>query len=314
MEQIMQMCLEFLRLLESIRFPALDGFMVTITELGGEAAFLAIAIIMFWCVDKLQGYYILSVGFVGTLTNQFLKILLRVPRPWVLDPTLKPLEQSIPEATGFSFPSGHTQSAVGNFGGIALVTKNKIVKAVCLFLAIVVPFSRMYVGVHTPLDVIVSVVIAVALLFILRPLIFKHDGKLIPYILLIMTAFNIAYMLYVMLFPFPADIDPERLESARESAFTLLGALSGFFVVYFVDKKWLHFPVKAVWWAQIIKCVVGLVLVLAVKSGLSAPLAALLTEYPGRTVRYFLVAIVAGIVWPMTFKWFAKLGKKAGDE
>ena len=85
----------------------------------------------------------------------------------------------------------------------------------------------------------------------------------------------------------------------------------GFLIVYFVDEKWLKFPVKAVWWVQIIKAVVGLAIVLAVKEGLSSPLKNLLGEFPGRMVRYFLIVIVAGILWPLSFRLFSKIGKKA---
>ena len=49
---------------------------------------------------------------------------------------------------------------------------------------------------------------------------------------------------------------------------------------------------------------------LVVKSGLKAPLNALFGELVGRSARYFLIVAVAGILWPLTFRWFAKLGKK----
>ena len=64
--------MEFLYLLEKIRFPLLDRLMLLITELGTETAFLAVAIIIFWCVNKRYGYYILSVGCIGTIANQFM--------------------------------------------------------------------------------------------------------------------------------------------------------------------------------------------------------------------------------------------------
>ena len=77
-----------------------------------------------------------------------------------------------------------------------------------------------------------------------------------------------------------------------------------------MHENWLHYPTKAVWWAQIIKIAIGLGIVLAVKSGLKAPVEGLLGNLIGRAVRYFLIVIVAGVIWPLTFRWFAKLGKK----
>ena len=98
---------------ESIRLPALDAFMSLVTRLGEETFFMAAALFVFWCRDKRRGYYLLSVGFVGTLVNQWLKIVCRVPRPWVRDPNFTIVESAKEAAGGYSFPSGHTQSAAG---------------------------------------------------------------------------------------------------------------------------------------------------------------------------------------------------------
>lgn len=302
--------MDFLRFLESIRIPGLNEFMLGITYFGDEIAFLVAALVMFWCVDKRKGYYILAVGFLGTITSQFMKLWYRIPRPWVQDPDFTILEQAREGAGGYSFPSGHSQCSVGTFGGIAAVTKNKAVRIACIAICILVPFSRMYIGVHTPADVLVGSLIGIVLICLMKPLVFSKDGKYIPWLLGVMTAAAVAYLCFVSFYPFPADIDSHNMLSGTKNAYTLLGALLGFLVVYFVDEKWLHFPVKAVWWAQVCKVAVGLVLVLAVKEGLSSPLKLLLGEYPGRLLRYFLIVIVAGIVWPLTFQWFASLGKK----
>ena len=64
--------MQFLYLLERIRAPWLDTVMSLITHLGSETLFMVIAITVFWCVNKRHGYYLLSVGFVGTLFNQAL--------------------------------------------------------------------------------------------------------------------------------------------------------------------------------------------------------------------------------------------------
>ena len=302
--------MQFLRLLEGIRMPVLNELMLAITQLGEETAFLVVALILFWCVDKRRGYYVLSVGFIGTLANQFLKLWFRIPRPWVLDEKFTILEQAREAASGYSFPSGHTQSTVGTFGAIAYTTKNRVLRGVCIAIALLVPFSRMYIGVHTPLDVFAAAAMAVALIVILQPLVLGHDGKYIPVLLGIMTVLAVAYLCFVELFPFPADIDQHNLASGIKNAYTLLGALLGLVVVYAVDEKWLHFQTKAVWWAQVLKVLGGLALVLVIKSGMKEPLNAMLGESAGRAVRYFLIVIAAGILWPLTFRWFAKLGNK----
>lgn len=302
--------MDFLYVLEKIRIPVVNEFMLAVTYLGDEIAFLVVALIMIWCADKRTGYYVLSVGFLGTIANQFMKLWFRVPRPWVLDENFTILEQAREGASGYSFPSGHTQSSVGTFGAIAYTTKNKILRWLCIAVVVLVPFSRMYIGVHTPLDVGVAAIMAAVLIFALKPVILGKNNRVFPIFLGIMVAVSVAFLCFVELYPFPADIDPHNMVSGLKNAYTLLGSLLGLVAVYIVDEKWLHFPTKAVWWAQGIKVVLGLGLVMAVKSGMKVPLEAAFGELIGRAVRYFLIVIVAGMVWPLTFKWFAKLGNK----
>jgi hypothetical protein len=150
----------FLYMLENIRVPVLNEFMLAVTYLGDEIAFLVTALILIWCADKRTGYYVLSVGFLGTIANQFMKLWFRIPRPWVFDENFTILEQAREGASGYSFPSGHTQSSVGTFGAIAYTTKYKVLRWLCIAAVILVPFSRMYIGVHTPLDVGVAALMA----------------------------------------------------------------------------------------------------------------------------------------------------------
>ena len=300
----------FLYWLESLRIPVLNEFMLAVTYWGDEIAFLVVALILIWCADKRTGYYVLSVGFLGTIANQFMKLWFRIPRPWVLDPQFTILEQAREGASGYSFPSGHTQSSVGTFGAIAYITKNRVLRWICIAAVILVPFSRMYVGVHTPLDVGVAAIMAGALIFGLKPVILSKDHRVFPVFLGIMVAVSVGFLCFVELYPFPADIDPHNMASGLKNAYTLLGSLLGLVIVYIVDEKWLHFPTKAIWWAQIIKVAVGLGLVLAVKSGLKTPLEAVFGALVGRAVRYFLIVVTAGIVWPLSFRWFTKIGTK----
>ena len=148
--------MELLYALESIRTPFLDKLMGLITNLGGEAVFIVAAIVVFWCLSKSCGYYMMTVGFAGTIINQFLKLWFRIPRPWVKDPNFTIVESARAEATGYSFPSGHTQNAFAVFGSPARFFKNTALRIIFIFLIALTAFSRMYVGVHTPLDVGVS--------------------------------------------------------------------------------------------------------------------------------------------------------------
>lgn len=303
--------MELLYFLEGIRIPVLNELMLAITYLGDEMAFLAVALVFFWCVDKRRGYYIMAVGFFGTVANQFLKLACRIPRPWVLDKDFTILEPAREAATGYSFPSGHSQNAVGVFGGIARTTKRPWVRYLCLAVAVLVPISRMYVGVHTPYDVSVAAIMAVCLIFLLEKVVFSHNGRWIPRMFAVAAALALGLLVYVEAWPFPEDVDPENLASGVKNAYTLLGALLGIIVVYFVDERVLHFPTEACWWAQILKVLGGLVLVLAVLEGSKSGLNGLFGGHMiARAVRYFLTVVVAGCLWPMSFPFFARLGKE----
>ena len=302
--------MEFLYVLEGLRTPWLDAIVAALTHLGGETVFLVAALAVFWCVDKRQGYYLLSVGFLSTLVNQFLKITCRIPRPWVRDPEFTIVEAARAEATGYSFPSGHSTSSVGTFGVLATETRNIWVRVIAAALCVLIPLTRLYLGVHTPADVLVGSAIPLFFIIVLRPILYREEGKHLPKLLGVMLALSAAFVAYMELFPFPADVDADNLYSATKNSYTLLGALAGMIVVYAVDKK-RDFQVDAIWYAQLLKTILGLLLVLAVKEGLKVPLEALFGGHLiARAVRYCAVVLTAGILWPMTFPRFAKLGRK----
>lgn len=302
--------MEALYFFEQLRMPVLNEIMLLITRFGEETAFLVTALIIFWCVDKQKGYFIMSVGFIGTMASSFLKLLCRVPRPWVLDENFTILEQAREAATGYSFPSGHSQTAVGTFGSLACVTKKKWLKTVSVAIAILVPVSRMYVGVHTLWDVLAGSVLSLVLILVLWPLMMKKGSKAMPYLLTIMLFMALGFLLYVELYRFPADMDPHNLSSGVKNAYTMIGCLTGVAVVYLAERAHVNFTTEAIWWAQILKVLIGLALVLLVKEGLRTPLEVLLGGHmAARAVRYFLIVITAGLLWPMTFRWFSKLGE-----
>lgn len=302
----------FLRLLESLRTGLGDFFFSAITYLGDEIFFLIIAIVFFWCINKREGYYILMTGVVGSVINQWLKIVCRVPRPYHLDTTFNPVGGATGRAGGYSFPSGHTQNVAGTFGCIGRFNKQRWLKIVCVVVIALVSFSRMYLGVHTPLDVGVSLVIAAALVFSFH-FIFRTEEacqKYITYAIAGSVLLSIGFILYVFLIPesgFTTPEDIENLGSARENAATLIGCLVGLFVVYPLDKYVIKFETEGRWYSQVIKLAIGLGVDLVIKILLKQPLVLLFGTYPGRAVRYFLIVVFSGAVWPLTFKYFKNL-------
>ena len=286
--------------------------MSAMTQLGGEVIFIVAAVVVFWCVSKWEGYYLMTIAFCGTVLNQFLKLICRVPRPWVRDPNFTIVESARAEATGYSFPSGHTQNAIGLFGGMARWGGRRWVRLGLTALALIIAFSRMYLGVHTPADVGVSLVLAAALVLGLYPLMRRAQEKprYMGYVLAAMLVVSGAFVVSVETCGFPADMDAENLASGIGNAWKMLGAVAGMTLAWLLDRRYIHFETQAVWWVQVIKVAVGMALLLAIKSGLKAPLLALLGhEGLAGGVRYFLLVLVAGAIWPLVFRPMSKWGK-----
>ena len=302
-----------LYVLESIRTPVGDVFFSLITHLGEETLFILAGLLFFWCINKMEGYYILSVGLMGTVINQFLKMLFRVPRPWVKDPEFTIVESARAEATGWSFPSGHTQSAVGIFASIARWHRQKVIRIICIVLCVLVPLSRMYLGVHTPADVGVSIIVALILVFGICPVIRKGVEKpaAMRALMAVMAVIAAAFIVFTKVYRFPADVDMENLTHGIKNAHTMLGCILGLWLTYEIESRYIKFETKAVWWVQVLKLAIGFGLLLAIKGGAKAPLHALIgNTYIADGVRYFLMTAFAGCVWPLTFPLFAKLQKK----
>lgn len=303
--------MEFLEFLAQFRNPVLDAFMLFVTRFGEETVFMLLSMFVLWCVDKYEGYYILFVGFLGTQINQLLKVTFRVDRPWVKNPNFKAVEKAIPEATGYSFPSGHTQSSVGTFLSLARWNNKLWLRIIAVALCVLVPFSRMYLGVHTLADVSVSLVIAVLLVFALYPIIkkFGQNPKGMRILFAVMLLWSIGQVLFMELYPFPTTADTEQLFSGLKNAYKMLGAVMGVMVAFELDIRYVKFETRAVWWAQIIKLVFGIAFTLLLKV-VCYEIFDFISSAASRAFSYFFMVIFAGGIWPMTFKYFAKLGCK----
>ena len=299
--------MQLLYMLESIRNPVLDVFFSIVTEFGGEAIFIGVAIVLFWCLDKKAGYYMLTTGFAGMIVSQFMKICCRIPRPWVKNPNFTIVESARAAATGYSFPSGHTQNAFTVLGTPARWWNNKKLRIFCIVMIVLVGLSRMYLGVHTPYDVGFSAVMGTIMVFVFYPMFRDMDEKpgRVYALYAAFIASSAAFVASRYLAEFPADLDMENYESALKHSWEIFACAIGLLLVYHFDRTKLHWPTAAPLKAQIIKVVVGGGIALGLKSGLKAPLLALLNGHASaHAIRYFVMILFAGIIWPMTFKWF----------
>ena len=90
-----------------------------------------------------------------------------------------------------------------------------------------------------------------------------------------MSACALAFVLYVELTPLSRGYGSQKSGRGRKNAYSLLGALLGMILAYLLDERTIHFPVQALWWAQILKVIVGLGLTMVLRAVLKAPLLAL---------------------------------------
>ena len=305
--------------LEAIRTPLLDKLMSVITVLGQEMAFIVVGLILIWCFDKRFGYRFLFMYMLGTAVNQALKAVFMIPRPWAIDPKLTIVESARDGATGFSFPSGHTQSGVLMYGGVAARIKKGWAETAAAILALLIGFSRMYLGVHTLLDVVVAFIMGIIILLVCMRPNSRFGEKRGPYLAAvgIVLLISVGIVFYITKVCASAEIPYYTAEESKElvglclkDAWVLVGTCAGLFFGYAVETRFINYDTKAVWWVQIIKAVLGLAIIIGLRMALK-PVLAMISDSPAMdAVRYFIMSFVGLAVYPLLFKPLSKLGRK----
>lgn len=189
----------------------LNNFFNTITEFGNGIIFYAALAGIYWAVSKKTGIYLLFNLMIGNLVNGFLKLTACVYRPWVRDVRVQPVPAAKATATGYSFPSGHTAQAMSLWGGLA-VSYRKRAKAIMwasIAILLLICFSRNYLGVHTPQDVIVSFCFGLIILFIMAKVLkWVEKAKNNDIILtVVVSILSILTVVYVSVKSYPIDYD-----------------------------------------------------------------------------------------------------------
>lgn len=157
------MQLEFLAWLQTWRFSVLDYIFLVFTLLGVEYFYLLVVSIMYWCINRKASFRIGCIFILSMFINDTLKNLFHSPRP--AGPGLQPLFGWT--AGGYSFPSGHAQGAATFWGALARISGRKPLIWVAAVMIFLVSFSRLYLGVHYPVDVVVGIVIGLAAAWLL---------------------------------------------------------------------------------------------------------------------------------------------------
>lgn len=289
--------MDFLRLLEGIRNPVLDSFFQWITYFGQEICILAVICLFYWCLDKNFAYRLGFIYFSAGLCIQTLKITFRIPRPWILDPEFHPVASAVPAATGYSFPSGHTQGGTCLFVPLALRSRKFWQKCLCILMFLAIGFSRMYLGVHTPKDVLTAM--AVSLFF--TAIIWKFGDslleenrytKMISVILLILSFLTAFYALLL----FRQNIIEVKYAADCCKA---SGAGLGFAAGFYLERTYLNFCSRCRNVSHLLqRMTVGLLLTLVLKLTLKFFLGDTLFM---ELLQYFFVVLFVMYGYPFLF-------------
>jgi len=155
--------------------------------------------------------------------------------------------------------------------------------------------------------------IALALIAFMYPMIRRgiDDPRVMRSVFSMMALLSLALLLYARFYPFPADADAENITHGLSNACKMLGCTIGLALTYELDRKYIRFDTRAPFIAQAVKLIAGFALLMAIKSGLKAPLQTLFGANIGDFLRYFLMVSFAGCVWPLSFPYICRMtGKK----
>ena len=197
---------DFLLFLQNYRIGSLecfDKFFLSITIFGEFWLPTLICAIAYWCIDFRAGVYLFTLEAFNTILAHLFKMIACVYRPWVLNSNIHPSELAVPFAKGYSFPSGHSAMSSSVLGGVAfLQRKNKIICALLIGLILLIGFSRLWLGVHTPQDVIVGLSIGFILVFAVNKLIDWAEKDKNRYLILavIVNIFALVTIVYIDFF------------------------------------------------------------------------------------------------------------------
>jgi len=149
MDTIFQWGLNFIIMIQQIDTPLLDSFFRAITSLGDELFYLLLFPFLLWCVDFYLGIRVGIIFLLSVYVNTGVKEIFQQPRPFDILPEIQKAH-----ASGYGFPSGHAQSSLVVWGSIAYCKKQTWIRSLSVLLILLIGFSRIYLGVHFPTDIL----------------------------------------------------------------------------------------------------------------------------------------------------------------
>lgn len=285
--------MDFLRLLAEYRILPLDMLFQLITVFAQETLVVAIICWYYWGRDKRLAYTLGFSYFLSGLTVQGLKVTFRIPRPWVLDPDFHAVSSAVPAATGYSFPSGHTQSGTALFSTLGFSAKKWVSKILCFIMIALIGFSRLYLGVHTPKDVLVSMavslIISVLVWKYVRPVLDSSNYDLPVSLVMILVSLALIIYNYSL---YHAGVLP-AFQAA--DCFKACGAGLGFAAGFFVERRYINFTYPDTGRERLLQFLIGLLTTFAFQQGLKPILG---DSFFGSCLRYLVVVFWIIALYP----------------
>ena len=287
----------FLWMLEGIRTPFLDRFMQFVTYFGQELIIIAVICALYWCADKRFAYLLGFTYFTAGLCVQTLKITFRIPRPWILDPEFKAVESALPAATGYSFPSGHTQGATCLFFPLALRISQVWAKVLCVLAFLCIGFSRMYLGCHTPKDVMVSMTLSILISCVIWRYrdVLLEDRRYLQVIAAVLVCLSLAAAAYSLLLLKDGAIETRYAMDCCKAA----GAGLGFAAGWYIERTKIDFdPHTGSIPSKVIRLFAGLAAALLLKESFSLIFG---SSILAKMSEYFILVLWVLVIYPYTF-------------
>lgn len=292
----------------------LAGFFSKMTWLGELNTAIVIMALIYWCFSKEIGTFLLMGWSGNRLVNGLLKVTVCAYRPWIRDARVVPYGDSITTATGYSFPSGHTMNAATVFGG-GVVRRDfpRALRIVLGLLVLLVAFSRNYLGVHTPQDVLVGIAAGTLVMFMTMKLmqwITSHPEKD-----LLVAGIGIALALGVAIYaavkPYPVDRDEMGkilVEGAKMANDTFKGVswCVAFLSGWILERRFIQFSTDVSMMRRFTRLVFGLLSYYAVSLILVPTVKDCISGVPGTFVSCFLQMFYVSFVFPWIFKHLEK--------
>ena len=274
----MEFELNIIRAIQSIANPFLDGLFQFITMFGEEAILIPLIAVIYWAFNKKMGEYIAYASLTSVLVNGAIKDIFKAKRP-IGEPGIRSLR--VETATGYSFPSGHTQGTASFWSAIAIYLKNNYMYAISALIIILVAISRLYLGVHYPKDVLFGAIFGILTSSIAYKLFNKVNNKIALYF--------ITFIIFI----------PALLYAHSADFIKGMGTFLGFALGIYVEKKYVNFSVEGKSINKILRVVIGLAILILLKVGLKA-------VFPNKLVfhflRYFIIVFFGIGIYPAIFK------------